>query len=143
MAETDIMNAPQRLQCGTSRRIFVRDLIIPAMIGVYDHEKNAHQLVCINVDLTTDDKGAALNDDFNNTVSYETAVNGIKKIIAAGHINLVETLADKIAEFCLADARVHSVKVKVEKPDIVPEAAGVGVEIERYQMLRVDLPDAG
>ena len=121
----------------------MRDLKIPAMIGVYDFEKDAHQLVCINVDLTTDDKGAPLDDDFNNTVSYETTVIGIKNIIAAGHINLVETLADKIAEFCLSDARVHSVKVNVEKPDIIPEAAGVGVEIERYQMLRVDLPDAG
>ena len=137
------MNAPQRLQNKTSRRIFVRDLIIPAMIGVYDFEKDTQQLVCINVDLTTDDNGAPLNDDFNNTVSYETAVIGIKKIVADGHINLVETLADKIAEFCLSDARVHSVKVRVEKPDILPEAAGVGVEIERYQTLRVDLPDAG
>ena len=70
-------------------------------------------------------------------------MKGIKKIISAGHINLVETMAEEIAKFCLSDSRVISVKVRVEKPDIIADAAGVGVEIERYQTLRVDLPDAG
>jgi 7,8-dihydroneopterin aldolase/epimerase/oxygenase len=133
--------APQKQTGGTQRTIFIRDLNIPARIGVHAFEKEAAQPVCINVDLVTDDEGKPLNDDFDNTVCYETTVNGIKAIISDGHINLVETLAENIAAFCLSDTRVLSVKVRVEKPDILPEAASVGVEIERYQMLRVDLPE--
>ena len=141
------MNAPQRLQnetkTDTTRTIFIRDLKIPALIGIHDFEKDAHQVICINVDMRTDDQGKPLNDDFDNAVCYEGAVKGIKKIISAGHINLVETMAEEIAKFCLSDSRVISVKVRVEKPDIIADAAGVGVEIERYQTLRVDLPDEG
>ena len=56
----------------------------------------------------------------------------MKAIIAAGHINLVETLAERIADFCLSDRRVAAARVRVEKSGAVVEAAGVGVEIERF-----------
>jgi dihydroneopterin aldolase len=137
------MNAPEWLKRGTSRKIFVRDLRIPASIGIHDHEKEDRQLVCINVELETVVGDAPLNDDYKNTVCYESTVNGIHEIISFGHINLVETLADKIADFCLQDVRVRTVRVRVEKPDIMPDTTSVGVEIERYQLLRVDLPDEG
>jgi len=137
------MNAPQRLANQTQRTIFVRDLKIPVSIGIHDHEKAASQMVCINVDMTTEERGGPLNDDYANAVCYESVVNGIMEIVSNGHINLVETLADQIAVRCLQDIRVSAVKVRVEKPDIIADAASVGVEIERYQTLRVDLPDEG
>ena len=61
---------------------------------------------------------------------------GIKAIIDAGHINLVETLAERIGDFCVADPRVLSARVRVEKLEAVAEAASAGVEIERTAPVR-------
>jgi len=64
-------------------------------------------------------------------LNYETIVDGIKALADGKHINLVESLADRIAELCLADPRVRAARVMVEKLDIYAEAASVGVMIER------------
>jgi dihydroneopterin aldolase len=125
------------------RSTFVRDLELPAKIGVHSYEKIDSQVIRINVDMRSCDDGVALNDDLRNVICYEDVIIGITDIIAAGHINLVETLAEKIAEYCLSDHRVVSVKVRVEKPHIVAEAESVGVEIERYQLLPGVPEDAG
>jgi dihydroneopterin aldolase len=110
-------------------RIFVRDLVLACRIGIHPHERELAQRVCFNVDLmvATGSKPAGIAD----VVSYEDVVLGIKRIIAAGHIDLVEILADRIASFCLEDRRVASARVRVEKLDVFKEAASAGVEIER------------
>ena len=69
--------------------------------------------------------------NYRNVVCYASVVERIKAIIDAGHVHLVETLADMIASSCLEDERVSSVRVRIEKPDAIDEAAGVGIEIER------------
>ncbi len=112
-------------------RIFVRDLVLPCAIGVHAHEQSGTQRVRVNVDLEVLEPGAALNDDIRNVVSYEAIVEGIRTLVARGHINLVETLASQIADLCLADPRSARVRVRIEKLDIYAEAASVGVEIER------------
>jgi dihydroneopterin aldolase len=53
--------------------------------------------------------------------------------VAQGHVHLGETLAERIASACLADERVTGVRVRIEKPDIIPNARSVGVEIERLR----------
>jgi len=113
------------------RHIFVRDLVTSAEIGVWEHEKDTHQKVRINVDLSVQED-TAHNDQLGNVVCYNDIVLNIQKIIESGHINLVETLAEKIAESELGDPRVISVRVKVEKLEAVENAASVGVEIERH-----------
>jgi len=129
------MNNPENITRPTYRTTFVRDLELPAKIGVHSHEKIDSQVVRINVDMRSLEDNTPLNDDLRNVLCYEYVVNGITDIIAEGHINLVETLAERIAEFCLSDRRVNNVKVRIEKPHIIAEAASVGVEIERYQLL--------
>ena len=135
------MNAPRSIQATNIRSVFVRDLELPAKIGVHSHEKLDSQLIRINVDMATSAEGGPIDDELANVVCYEDVVNGITDIVAGEHINLVETLAEKIADFCLADDRVLVVKVRVEKPHIIAEAASVGVEIERYQVLPGDSAD--
>ena len=131
-AVTPFTPAPRETDdAGRWRLVRVRDLVVPACIGIYECEKQAPQRVRINVELKVREGEGPLEDDIANVLSYEDIVNGIKAIIADGHINLVETLAERIAEFCLADARVGLARVGVDKLDIVPEAASVGVEIER------------
>jgi len=112
------------------RHLFVRDLVLMASIGVYAHEHEARQRVRVNIDLTVDDE--AVTDRIADVVSYERLVDLVKGIVEdGGHIQLVETLAERIAAGCFFDPRVRSARIRVEKLDIFPEAAAVGVEIER------------
>ncbi len=115
------------------RRVFVRDLILPCAIGIHAHEQDAPQRVRINVDLMVREDNRTLEDRIENVVSYEHIVKGARALTSEGHINLVETLAERIVGLCLGDARVSSVRVRVEKLDIYEEAVSVGVEIERLQ----------
>lgn len=112
------------------RRVFVRDLVLKCQIGVHPHEKGGVQRVRINVDLAVQDDGRA-GDNIRNVVSYEDIVGVVKRLIDGGHINLVETLAERVATALLKDRRINAARVRVEKLDVFPEAAGVGVEIER------------
>jgi dihydroneopterin aldolase len=120
------------------RHVFLRDLVLAASIGVHPHEHAGTQRVRINVDLGVDDDGArALSrvgvgrDDLRRVVDYEGVADAVRAIVAAGHVMLVETLAERIAESCLSDPRVHLARVRVEKLDVFADAASAGVEIER------------
>lgn len=113
------------------RRVFVRDLVLEAEIGVHAHEKGRRQRIRVNVDALAEDDGQPINDQLQNVVNYETIVDGIKAILKNGHVNLVESLAEAIASFILEEPRVLRVTVGVEKLDAIPEASSVGVEIER------------
>ena len=111
-------------------RVFVRDLVVPCSIGIYPREKGLRRRVRVNAELLVADAISG-RDDFAEAVNYETVVAGIKGIAEAGHINLVETLADRIATLCLADVRVASGRIVVEKLDVYPETESVGVVLER------------
>jgi len=115
------------------RHVFVRDLEIKATLGIYEHEKLSPQRVIINIDLSVKERGEPLEDDISNVVSYEKIVDLVKEIVATGHVHLVETLAEMIAARCLENDWITGVRVRVEKPDIIPEARSVGVEIERLR----------
>ncbi len=115
------------------RRVFLRDMRVAAAIGVHPHEHGVTQRVRLDVDFGVEDEpGLAVGrDDLSRTVSYERVVTLVRRIIADGHVRLVETLAERIAAGVLADPRIRVVRVRVEKLDVFEEIAAVGVEIER------------
>ena len=113
------------------RHVFIRDFVVQCFIGVHRHEKRSEQPVRINLDLAVRE-GAQLNDSLENVVCYEQIADGVRGLIVGRHINLVETLAEEIAALCLADVRVMSVRVRLEKLAVLDDAASVGVEIERF-----------
>ena len=115
------------------RHVFIRDFMVECLIGVYEHEKCSPQRVRVNLDLAVDEGEHPIIDDILNVVSYETMANGILAIADEGHVNLVETLAERIADMCFDDQRVDSVRVRIEKLDILENAGSVGVEIERFR----------
>ena len=117
------------------RHVFVRDFDTNAHIGAYEHEKGAAQPIRINVDLSVDESDTEVDDRLENVVCYDSIVAEIRIILAAGHVHLVETLAEQIADMALQDRRVFSARVRVEKLRAIPEAAAVGVEIERHKTL--------
>ena len=115
------------------RHVFVRDLDLMAVIGIYDQEKVKPQRIVVNIDLSVSEGPNPGADDIGHVVSYEIVVKKVEAIIAEGHINLVETLCEKIAAACLKDKRVMAARVRVEKPDVIENARSVGVEIERVR----------
>ena len=114
------------------QHIFIKDLELMAVIGVYDHEKNNRQRVVANIDITVQENPDAA-DEIDEVVCYHKVVKKIQSICENGHVHLLETLAETIAESCLQDKRILAIRVKLEKPEALREAASVGVEIERLQ----------
>ena len=135
MSPAEKVTAWPAVSHGRTLKVFVRDLVLPCRIGVYSHEKHADQRVRINLELTCHEH-PAINDEHHNVVCYAEVVEGIRGLLADGHINLVETLAERIAALCLEDRRVIGAKIRVEKLDVMPEASAVGVEIERHRVNR-------
>jgi dihydroneopterin aldolase len=110
-------------------RIFVRGLVLPVAIGVYDEEQGITQKVSFTVEAQVASGVEAKGDAIAEVPSYDELVGAVRNVIKNGHINLVETLAERIAEHCLRDHRIVSVLVRVEKLERGP--ASVGVEIVR------------
>ena len=116
------------------RHVFIRDLLLTCSIGVHDFEKTAPQRVRVNLDLAVREESRPLDDDIANVVCYEKISNGVRDLASQGHVNLVETFAENIAEMCLQNPRVNTVRVRVEKLDVFEDTASVGVEIERSSL---------
>ncbi|MEJ2815786.1 dihydroneopterin aldolase [Caulobacter sp. CCG-8] len=108
-------------------KVFVRGLKVDAWIGVYDYEHGRQQPLVIDVEL---DVAASHCEDLGDTVNYETILQAAQAIAAEGHIDLVETFAERLAQASFADSRVTRARVRVEKPlALAPHAAAAGVEI--------------
>lgn len=113
------------------RHVFVRDMIVPAHIGVYQHEHGRAQKVRVNIDLAVLEGAHAHVDQLEHVVSYEEIVQAVRRIVSNEHINLVETLAERIADACLVDYRVRRARIRVEKLEVFEETESVGVEVDR------------
>lgn len=110
-------------------RIFVRGLVLPVAIGVYDEEQGITQKVSFTIEACVGVGVSPKGDNLDEVPSYDDLVKAVKAVIADGHVGLVETMAARIADRCLADKRIVSVLVRVEKLERGPDA--VGVEIVR------------
>jgi 7,8-dihydroneopterin aldolase/epimerase/oxygenase len=115
------------------RHVFVHGLELVMSLGVYEVERRYEQRVIISVDLAVEDRYDGVSDKLGDVLDYGHVAHGIEQIAAEGHVNLVETLAERIAAFCLADTLVRSVRVRIEKPDVIASARSVGIEIERVR----------
>lgn len=106
--------------------VFVRGLEVQAGIGVHDHEQGRLQTLVIDVSL---ELGAGDVDGLSDTVNYETVAEAARAIVAAGHVGLVETFADRLALACLEDPRVRGARVRVEKPGALAGTIAPGCEV--------------
>ncbi len=113
------------------RKVFVRELELMARVGVYEVEHRYEQRLVVSVDLAVVDGYDGVSDRVSDVLDYGDVVGRIQRIVDAEHVNLLETLAERIALSCLDDPRVQLVRVRLEKPDILPGCRYVGIEIER------------
>lgn len=108
--------------------IFLKDWVIDCNIGVYAEEKGVTQKVRLTVDAYLASHVRAARDDMETVPSYTDIIDAVNAITGAGHINLIETFAEAIAEHVLADSRIDALRVRIEKLERGPVR---GVEIYR------------
>ncbi|MEM8935744.1 MAG: dihydroneopterin aldolase [Pseudomonadota bacterium] len=133
-ARKSAVAALPRSASAPQRKVFVTGLALDAFIGVYPEEQGTAQPVKIDIELDVVEPSEPDGDRLEDVVCYNRLTNGVKAIIAEGHIKLVETLAERIASLAMANAMVLSVRVRVEKPNALQEAVAAGVEIFRTKI---------
>ena len=111
--------------------VIVRGLEMMCSIGIRRIERERKQRVRISVELTATPEAAFPGEDRRKVINYEKIVAAIREIGESGHIDLCEGFAERICRVCFADPRVAHLRVTVEKPDVFPEAEGVGAILER------------
>jgi 7,8-dihydroneopterin aldolase/epimerase/oxygenase len=122
---------PRLAQC---RRIYLRDALFNANIGVYDREHESAQRLIVNVDLFVAlSASTPRHDRVEEVVDYDFVRETILRRIGRGHVNLQETLVDDLAGALLAHPGVVAVRVCTEKPDVYDDVAGVGIEVLRFR----------
>jgi (5-formylfuran-3-yl)methyl phosphate synthase len=111
-------------------RVFVHDLVLPVSIGAYEFERNTTQKVRFAIDVDVR-RGTRQAEDMRDVFSYDVIIDAVRLILSRGHIALVETLAEQIADALLAHPRALGVNVRVEKLDVIDGCVGVAIERRR------------
>ena len=112
-------------------RITIRDLALRCIIGLYPEERTNKQDVIINITMDTDLRAAGKSDALEDTVDYKTIKLNILDFVENSRFQLIESLAEGIANICLADKRIVSATVTLDKPGALRFARSVAVEITR------------
>jgi len=112
-------------------RIYVRDLSLRCIIGIFPEERKNRQDVVVNLVLEGPFAGAARTDNIEHTANYKTITKQIIQLVEESEFFLIETLAERISEVCLSDPRVMRATVTLDKPGALRFARSVAVEIVR------------
>ncbi|HEX5793635.1 MAG TPA: dihydroneopterin aldolase [Rheinheimera sp.] len=111
--------------------VFIKQLQINTVIGVYDWEKTIQQALFLDLALSADQRKAAASDDIRLTLDYAVIAEKVTQLITAQPIELIETVAERVAAMLLAEFATSKVEVTVSKPGAVAQAQTVGVHIVR------------
>lgn len=116
---------------GLLDRVYIRDLSLRCVVGVYEGERQEKQGVLLNLTLYVDLRRACRTDRMDDTVDYKALEEKVVTMVESSSYFLVERLAERVADLCLEHPRVRRVEVSVEKPGALRTARSVGVEIVR------------
>lgn len=111
--------------------IYLHDLRVDAVIGIFDWERRVKQTVSIDLDMSADIAKAAATDHIDDTLNYKAVAKRVAKFTADSEFQLVETLAERIAAIVRDEFGVRWVRVRINKPGAIRGARDVGVVIER------------
>lgn len=112
-------------------RIFLTDLRIETIVGIWDWERKIRQTVSIDLEFGADIRRAAESDSIDDTLNYKSIAKRVQQFVSESEFQLVETMAEKIAGIVLAEFDVPWVQVRVNKPGAIRGARDVGVLIRR------------
>ena len=113
--------------------IFLNEMRVETIVGIWDWERKTKQIVSIDLEMGADIKKAALTDNIEDTLNYKGVSKRIRKFVEDSDFQLVETMAEKIAEIILVEFNVPWVKIRVNKPGAIRGSKDVGVFITRTQ----------
>ncbi|VAW86884.1 Dihydroneopterin aldolase [hydrothermal vent metagenome] len=111
--------------------IYLRDLKIETIIGIFDWEREIKQTISFDLDMAADIRKAAASDAIEDTLDYKTLSKRIITFVEKSSFQLVETLAEQVAAIILDEFDVRWVRVRLDKVGAIRGASGVGVIIER------------
>jgi dihydroneopterin aldolase len=111
--------------------IFLNDLKVETIVGIWDWERKIRQTVSIDLQLGADIKRAAASDSIDDTLNYKLVAKRVQQFVSESSFKLVESLAENIAEVVIAEFEVPWVEVRVNKPGAIRGARDVGVNIRR------------
>ncbi|MEM9169693.1 MAG: dihydroneopterin aldolase [Pseudomonadota bacterium] len=121
------LNAPRA--GGSIRTVFVAGLVLDAEIGCYESERGRKQPVRIDIAVDVRTPDDPLSDRFEDAMCYHKLTEAVRGLVEEGHVDLVETLAEKIARLAAGHPMALAARVRVAKPEAIEEADAVGVEI--------------
>ena len=111
--------------------VYIRDLRVDACIGIYDWERKIRQEIKIDLEMGWDNRPAAETDDIQYTLNYKESAKLVAAYVQESEFQLVETLAERVAELLIKEMKLPWVKVSLGKPVAVSGSKEVGVIIER------------
>ena len=111
--------------------IFLRDLKIETVVGIYDWERKVKQTVILDLEMATDVKKAALSDKIEDALDYKAIAKRLISFVGESEFELVETLAERIAEIILIEFDISWLRLSLNKIGAIRGAKDVGVVIER------------
>lgn len=111
--------------------VFIEDLRIDAVIGIYDWERRVRQTLSFDIEMAFDNSVPAASDDIAHTLNYKDVSKRLIDYVGASRFGLVETLAERCAAIIREEFGVSWVRLKLSKPGAVRGAKAVGVRIER------------
>ena len=121
------MTAP----CGPMDTIFIRELRLPAWIGMYKHEKLAQQTIELDLEIAVPGSAVFSSARVQDTIDYAAVVKRLKKLFEEERFGLIENLAERVARVVLDEFKAPQVKVSIVKCGVLKEARRIGVQLER------------
>ncbi|QBG36697.1 dihydroneopterin aldolase [Litorilituus sediminis] len=115
-------------------KVFIKGLRIQTTIGFYQWEKEIKQTLVLNIAMGWDTARAAENDELDKTLDYAEISLAVEKFANENPVDLIETLAERIASFLMSTYQIPWLKLAIDKPGAVHNTETVGVEIERGQI---------
>jgi dihydroneopterin aldolase len=112
-------------------RVFIENLTIETVIGIFDWEREIRQSVSLDLEMDYDIRKAAKSDSIEDTLDYKSVAKRLIRFVEQSEFQLVETLAERCAEIVLNEFPVDRLKLKLSKPGAVRGSSAVGVIIER------------
>lgn len=115
----------------TTDRVFIEDLRIETVIGIYDWEREIRQTVSLDLEMVFDIRQAAASDRIDDALNYKAVAKRLIQFVEASRFQLVESLAEQCAAIVLNEFPVTSLRLKLRKPGAVRGSSAVGVIIDR------------
>ncbi|MGD2018150.1 MAG: dihydroneopterin aldolase [Planctomycetota bacterium] len=134
MLHASPMDTPRAQRAADGRApdlVKIRNLRAWSLIGVHDHERVQRQELRIDVWIEADQRAAAASDDIARAVDYSAVARAFREHAGKSTHQLIETLAEELAQVALGEFGAEAVRISIEKPGAVPGTDSVGVEIER------------